>query len=169
MRTLYFTLRTHFKNTNFHSLLPSRNRSALTCLTPGFFLSLIPVCWPLPWPLPSSASALLLLRCSCCGSRGNVTLWGTCGWWVAPGPWLAAAWHVSPPQVASGSCMMTVTLPCIVPFSCINIVLFHFYQREVRRHVRRREVLVKVLVELFPPVLTRSTSDMAAWSLGLLL
>ena len=38
------------------------------------------------------------------------------------------------------------TPPCIVPFSCINIVLFHFISEEIRRHVRREEVLVEVLV-----------------------
>lgn len=76
------------KNTNFHPLLPSRNLTALTCLTPGSFIKflfadLCPDLSPLCLCFP-------LLRCSCCGSRGNVTLWGTCGWWVVPGLWLAA-------------------------------------------------------------------------------
>lgn len=52
------------------------------------------------------------------GSHGNVTLWGTCGWWVAFALWLAAflgvgAWHVSPRKVAFGLCMMTVSLPVL--------------------------------------------------------
>lgn len=95
-----------------------------------FPLSNLPVCWPLPWPLPPFASAFpsLSLRCSCCGSRGNVTLWGTCGWWVAPGLRPAAslgAWHVSPAQ--GGFWVVhdeQSHSPCIVPF-----LYLHLYQR----------------------------------------
>lgn len=56
-----------------------------------FFQYLIPVCWPLPWTPPSSfAFALVFCNALAVGSRGNVTLWGTCGWWVVSGLWLAA-------------------------------------------------------------------------------
>lgn len=46
-------------------------------------------------PFPPLCLRLPLLRRSCCGSQGSVTLWGTCGWWVAPGLWLAASLGVA--------------------------------------------------------------------------
>ena len=135
LSTVFFVEHTFWwlYNTNFHSLLPSCNLSALTCLTPGFSFDLTPadLC-PDLFPL-----CFLSVRCSCWGSRGNGTLWGTCGWWVAPGLWAPGTACVT----TTGGCWDVHDdshTPCLVSFVCRHRPL-PFYQRGVQPGEQRRK------------------------------
>lgn len=102
--TLLITARISFfflfwaQNTNIYSLPTSLDFTALT------YSFLLLVCFLLFFSIPNPcllafalnstpslfAFAFVFCNALAVGSHGNVTLWGTCVWWVVSGLWLTA-------------------------------------------------------------------------------